>query len=331
MARWSTGAAMLLVFCVSACGGSGPGASGPASPGSADTPAGSSGHPSGKGNGTAETSPPNGGGGSGGGGGGADDEGFAYAPWGPDDPPIPTQYAALAASAGSEPRCDDLAGAQPGGAFWETALGVCRAITGDGDWPETTTVPAPPPALNAYQACLDEELTGMLERALRWHADHPGQRPIVTYPSGSSRSPCQARIYEVRVLDEADVDPDEGHPAGVGLAITGSAMDQDPSVTVDGQPAEFTRDFNIDQPEGDGLTTLVVLAPADEKPRTATIEVSTYRGRLVASVDLPASSPSPDTVDPTPSADSDDAASPSATVSSSPDPQSPASEAETTP
>ena len=40
----------------------------------------------------------------------------------------------------------------------------------------------------------------MLGRALSWHADNPGRRPVISYPSQSSTSPCQSRIYGVQVL-----------------------------------------------------------------------------------------------------------------------------------
>jgi hypothetical protein len=141
---------------------------------------------------------------------------------------------------------------------------------------------------------------------------------VVSYASESSTSPCQARIYEVRVLSPEDLNPGESLPGKIGVAITGSAMDQDPSVTVDGQPVEFTGDFNVDQPPGDGLTTVVVLVPATPEPRTAKIRVSTYRAALEATVELPGSEepgPSPATEDPTAPSNGDQSPSPTDTSS----------------
>jgi hypothetical protein len=277
-------ATLLALLCLTACSGGGAGTDA-------------------SGGGTADSTTANGTTGSNGtnGSGNSGSEGFAYVPWGPDDPPIPTQYAAMAASSGTSPNCGGVAESKPEGEFWETVVAVCRAITGDGPWPERTTVPDPPPAPNEYQACLDQELSQMVQAALRWHADNPSRRPVVSYPSASSRSPCQARIYNVRVLTADDLVSGEGYPEGkVGIAITGSALDQDPTVTVDGDSVEFTGDFNVDQPPGDGLTTLVVLAPAPPQPRTATIRVETYRGVLEATADLPgAEESSPTTQGPT--------------------------------
>jgi hypothetical protein len=162
-------------------------------------------------------------------------------------------------------------------------------------------VPAPPAPANPYQACLDDELKAMLERALAWRAENPDRQPKVSYPDQSSRSPCQSRIYDVRVLGAADLYPGEGQPDGAALAITGSGMGGDVSVTVDGIPAEFSGDFDVPDP-GTGLTTVVVLTTQPSTPRSARIEVSTERGSLVATVDLPGSEPSGNGSQPEPSA-----------------------------
>jgi hypothetical protein len=213
--------------------------------------------------------------------------GFAYMPWGPADPPIPTQYAVLAASAGSPPRCDDAADAQPAGDFWALAFAVCRAIVGEAPWPGDDSVPDPPEPVNAYQACLDEELGTMLEHALAWHREHPDATPKVSYPSDSTRSPCQSRIYELRVLDPSE--GSEPTPAGfVPLAITANGIENDPSVavTVDGAPVDETFAFEVQDP-GDGLQSLVVLAPLTDEERTAEVAVSTQFATLTGTVDLP--------------------------------------------
>ena len=318
--RVSFGASMLVaMLCMAACGGSdaggsdgGAGSSTTASggagsvtgtPGSSNGGSGNTGSGNtGSGNtGPGNTGPGNTGPGNTGSGNGGD-SGFSYTPWGPDDPPIPGQYAALAASPTKGPRCEAVAEDAPGGAFWATVVAVCHAIRDDAPWPATTTVPAPPVPENAYQACLNAELTAMLQRALRWHADNPGRRPQVAYPSDSSRSPCQSRIYEVRVLTEADaVSPGENQAGKIPVAITAAGIDGDFAVTVDGQPAEVTGDFTVPDP-GDGLDTVVVLASPAQQPRTARIEVSTSHGTLVASVQLPGAdgSPSPVTENPTP-------------------------------
>ena len=216
------------------------------------------------------------------------DGSIEYVPWGPDDPPIPGQYAALAASEDTAPRCDDLAGAQPGGDFWAAAVSVCRALTGEAEWPQTTTVPPLPTAANAYQGCLDEELAAMLQQALQWHADHPGEQPEVNYPDSATRSPCQYRIFDIQVLEN---NPDENQSGGVPVAVTLSGLDGDYQVSVDGEQVEETSDFPVDDP-GDGLDTIVILAPAAAEPRTADVAVTTDAGTVSASVELPAAAAS---------------------------------------
>ena len=214
------------------------------------------------------------------------DDGFEYVPWGPDDPPIPGHYAAMAASSGTAPRCDDVADQQPEAAFWFTVVEVCRALAEGGPWPESTEVPAPPPPENAYIACVDTELRQMVERALRWHADNPGRLPDVRYPASSERSLCQAHIYDVRVLGEEHLREGEGHPDGVAVAVTGSSMNSVAEVRVDGEPVELTGDFDVPEP-GDGLTTVVVLAARSSQPRTAQVEVRTDTDVLTTVVELP--------------------------------------------
>jgi hypothetical protein len=225
------------------------------------------------------------------------DDGFPYPPWGPDDPPIPGQYAALAAAPGQPPRCAAVADAQPGGDFWATAVAVCRAITAAGPWPAKTTVPRPPTTNNAYETCLDAELSTMLKRALSWHAAHPGRKPKVRFPSRTTTSPCQLRIYDVRVLGAGDLVQGEKQPEGLALAITAAGANGDVNVRVDGQPVEFTSAFDVAAP-GDGLETIVVIAAGSDQPRKATIELPSDRGRLVTTVELPATTPGPSTQTP---------------------------------
>lgn len=212
------------------------------------------------------------------------DDGIAYLPWGPDDPPVPDQYTALAAAPGAPPRCDAAADAQRDEPFWAFAAAVCGALTADAPWPPSDQIPAPPPAENAFQSCLDDELTGLLRAALRWHADHPGQRPKLAYPARSSRSPCQFRVYGVEVLAPAEGGSEVGDE--VAVAITASGLDEDPAVTVEGLPTPLETGNELPDP-GVRLRTIVVRATVPERPRAATIELKTPAGTLTATVGLP--------------------------------------------
>lgn len=225
--------------------------------------------------------------------GGGGDDGFAYTPWGPDDPPIPTQYAVLAASTGHPPRCSDLSDNSPGGTFWSTVLEVCDAITGAGPWPQADAAPPPPDAENAYQACLNTELSDMLDRALRWHALNPGARPVVAYPARSSRSPCQYRIYGIDVLGPRSSFSGESPAGKVPLAILVGGIEGTPDdlvVTVDGARAEETSDYFVQEP-GDGMTALFVLADQTLQPHRAVVAVSFGGRTMTSSVDLPGGAP----------------------------------------
>jgi hypothetical protein len=208
-------------------------------------------------------------------------------PWGPQDPPIPDEYRLLAATSSSPPQCDELAASGIEGEFWALAIAVCRAIIGDGAWPDTRNVPAPPPKDNDYQECLDEELADMLGAALTWHSEHPDATPEISYPVSSSRSPCQSAIYDVFVDVEAEVVPP---PGSVAVAILAAGVDENSTVTVDGEAVDA--DIQLDG-AGEGLDRLEVVVALTEEERTAEVAVSTAFGPLTATVELPANDESP--------------------------------------
>src|SRR5687768_2590877 len=52
-------------------------------------------------------------------------EPVASVPWGPNDPPIPGQYAALAVTSGHELDCDSVDEQAPDNDFWTTVVAVC--------------------------------------------------------------------------------------------------------------------------------------------------------------------------------------------------------------
>ena len=82
--------------------------------------------------------------------------------------------------------------------------------------------------------------------------------------------------------------PSRGEQGGkIAVAVTApSGRDGDLTVTVGGQQAEVTGDFNVPDP-GDGLTTVVVLFDGQPQPRQVTLEVSNGRGPMSTSVQLP--------------------------------------------
>jgi hypothetical protein len=145
-------------------------------------------------------------------------------------------------------------------------------------------VPSPPAAETPYQACLDDELTAMIERALHWHARHRADRPRVVYPRSSSISPCQFRIYEARPLTADELASAAHDPGVAGIAVVGTGIADPASVTVDGQSVEPRGDFDIPAP-GTGLDGFVVLTTAG--PRIVRVAVTTARGTIGALVRLP--------------------------------------------
>ena len=216
---------------------------------------------------------------------GGGDDGFDWTDWGPSDPPIPGHYRALALS---PPACDDAEAQAPDGdPFWRTVIAVCRAATDGGPWPTDTAVPDPPEADNAHQQCLDEELTEMLRRALRWHADNPGQEPDVVRAGSGATSDCQRSIYEVTLVDDDGQEPD-----GEVLAVTLAVSEQDQGellpVRVDGSEVEHSNEVFVGRPGGSGMDTLVVVVPAELLDGSVEVEVTTSRGVLTTTAAITA-------------------------------------------
>ncbi len=228
-----------------------------------------------------------GGGGTGGGSGGKSDPGIGYTPWGPDDPPVPTQYFDFAASSGVPPKCanlsDDEIAETPAPAFWRFAKATCLAMLGSGAWP-TAGVPEASGS-NAYQDCMNVELTAMLRRALAWHARNPARRPLIAYPPRSSVSPCLFRFYEVDVLtgqEAADLGVVTDGKVPVRIVLSRALTD--PTFEVDGRATGTAGT----QSNGDGMETDVVLVDPDPAPRRVTIVATIHSHKATGTVEIPA-------------------------------------------
>ena len=208
------------------------------------------------------------------------DEPVSFVPWGPDDPPIPGQYASLAVTSADGLDCDSIDQQAPDNDFWSTVVGVCRALRGDAAWPTTRTL-EPLPAENGYQDCLNRELAATMAALFAWHDEHPGAQPKVSYPAGSDRSPCTFRVYEASAF------PDPSDPSGgviVELYVAGLDEDSSPQVLVDGEPVELRDNFSG---EGDGVLLGELFIPAPIEAHDATIVVKADFGDVKGSVALP--------------------------------------------
>ena len=225
---------LLLTGLFAACGGGGGDDAGSATEDGTSASTDSTAEPAGSttaatGEGSATTSDGGGDGGDGGDNGGGDDNGeqqgndeLDSVQWGPDSPPIPEQYLAWSPSEDGSLRCElvpedpdrhllgsrppDLHGADRSGRL---ALGRRRATPAAGNE-------------SPYHACLDGELAALLERALTWHAEHPGTTADLGLPAAGTHSPCQRSLYAVSVSadDESNTCdgqlplPHDAHRAG---------------------------------------------------------------------------------------------------------------------
>ncbi len=195
-----------------------------------------------------------------------------WPPWGPGDPLIPQQYAALVPGSPKGFRCEAVRGMVPDGdedGFSGHARPAVPSAIRDGSlWPAATSAPDPPPADNEFQDCLNRELASMLNDALAWHRDHPDSQPHVSYAAPGSLSPCQQRVYEVKVNEYA---PDTDHPVGglsIELLIPGLPNSGGrPTIVVDGEEASYLHGFSG---AGSGLGRGIVFLSAP---------VGAHRGR----------------------------------------------------
>jgi hypothetical protein len=206
--------------------------------------------------------------------------------WGPDSPPIPDEYRAWAPSDSGQLQCD-LSDQAPEHPFWELAGQICRVFTGEGDWPSIDSVPDPAPSLSPYHACLDGELKALLERALTWHADHPGESPVVALPAAGTHSPCQRSLYDVGATIDTDSPTCDEIPRpriAITMIAPGQSVDDEPPATVRGEGSCVPQDSEDD---GNGFRRLVVVVEGRSEAREVTIDVESDYGTLTTTVRLP--------------------------------------------
>ena len=129
--------------------------------------------------------------------------------WGPDSPPVPEQYLAWSPSEDGSLRCE-LVPDDGVDTFWGLARRICLALTGQADWPTIDAVPPPAPNDSPYHACLDGELAALLERALTWHAEHPGGTADLALPGPGTHSPCQRSLYAISVSTDDESNTCDG-------------------------------------------------------------------------------------------------------------------------
>ena len=111
---------------------------------------------------------------------------------------------------------------------------------------------------------------------------------MISYPSQSSTSPCQSRIYGVQVLTAKQATEDIQHgKVGVVVTAPNSKGGGGIEVTVGGQTPDPTSDFDVPD-HGVGLATVVILLDLGPEAQTVVIEVSNGRSPMSASVTPPA-------------------------------------------
>ena len=209
-----------------------------------------------------------------------DDNTVPGPPWGPDDPLIPAQYGALAKSSTADFECETVDRQTPDDEFWTKVAAVCRALRGDGTWPDGPLVD-PAPADNGFQDCLNDELAEVVRKLLDVADADPGQPPRLELAQGSARSDCEYRTYV-----EADP-PTEISPDGVTVTVHVPRLggNDDPTVLVDGHEATVTS-IQSDQ-DNDGLGRIEFFLPAPVEAHSATITVVRDFGEQAGTVELP--------------------------------------------
>lgn len=130
--------------------------------------------------------------------GGGSDDGIAWAPFGPDDPEFPDpgiwpMYRLFAEGKCSALR-DYVEGIESNGgesAYDRAVVAVCRAAVDGSEeqWATAEELLGTDPAPWGHD-CLGPLVTGVMERAIAWHKEHPGQKPTVQFQRVEGKTEC---------------------------------------------------------------------------------------------------------------------------------------------
>ncbi|MCZ2859875.1 IPT/TIG domain-containing protein [Blastococcus sp. VKM Ac-2987] len=208
-------------------------------------------------------------------GGNDDDDGFSWVPWGPADPgdPPPFQwYGSLERRdcAGLQSSVADVEGRE----LWRALTAVCLAAV-DGDASQWEVAEEQAAAVDDADdgGCLDEAARALLERALAWHREHPGQQPEVVFPAPGSATACPFEITQVQ--------PAQGPvTGGTTVVLVGRGIDEPTEILFGTTVAEVTS-------EGSGESSPVEeaievrLPPADE-PGPVDVRLRNRAGEVTA-------------------------------------------------
>lgn len=207
-------------------------------------------------------------------GGAQEAERLSWVPFGPTDPDVPTpSWPAYNAFASGDCAAVERVTAEQGlGEFGAAMVAVCRAaVEGQQDqWEEVAAFAGADPSVLAND-CLAPLVSDLLQRALDWHARHPGQTPDVELVQVAGQTECGAQSAAANGTDGgATGDPD----GGTGGEPADGATDGSGDGTTDGSGDGDTGEPGsgaTDQP-GDGAARTG--SDATEAP-----EVSAVPGR----------------------------------------------------
>jgi hypothetical protein len=205
--------------------------------------------------------------------------------WGPDSPPIPSQYRVWSPSEFGQLQCELSSEGPQGDPFWDLAASVCWALRADGEWPSTADVPSPPPAPSAFHLCLDDELRAFLQEVLSWRLSHPGQTLELRLPSAGARSPCQRSLFDVDVVVEREAETCELNPPWFKITmIAPGAPAQRTSVS-----GEIVDDVTIcsSDDEQNGFYEVFIAIHERAAGSEVTINVASVYGALSTTLELP--------------------------------------------
>jgi hypothetical protein len=216
---------------------------------------------------------------------GSGDSSLAWVPPGPSDPtdPPPNRwYGPLRAH-----DCAGLSSAleqEPGGDLWRALDAVCAAVI-DGhqsQWAvaEAAGKAAATASSDEASTCLTDAAKAFLARALAWHQEHPGKRPVVRFSQPGQRTACPFRVTSIGLVDNSGNSlpgPLEGPlSGGTLLAVRGQHLTSHPTITVGGYPATISDSTFVDG-------AIVVVVPPVTHPFVGKIRVTNNAGQVTAS------------------------------------------------
>jgi hypothetical protein len=176
------------------------------------------------------------------------DGGIAWVPFGPDDPEDPTPtwplYRAFAEGrcSGVQEAVDEAVSNVGEFEYGKAMVAVCRAAVegSEGQWAIAQDILSTDPEPWGHP-CLGPLVADVMERALAWHKQHPGQKPTVHFKRVDGQTECGKKATPPEPEETPSEEP-----------TTEGPTTEEPSPTADDSPTPDETATTDETPESTG-------------------------------------------------------------------------------